>query len=202
MKDRDPQQLEISRFTRLVFGLTQSPFTFDATVQHHLRKYINEFKELIQRLMEDMYVDDLISGGNNVTDVKFLRDTAVQIFREAGFVLHKWHSNYTDLEDNCSQQNISEQTYAKQQLGVKTGETKMLGIKWDKKQDKFNIEIPPQIQTVKKRNILQKLASIYDVLGFISPCTLVAKDIFRKICDEKIPWDKELPPEIKSLWNK
>ena len=78
----------------------------------------------------------------------------------------------------------------------------MLGIKWDKKQDKFNIEIPPQIQTVTKRNILQKLASIYDVLGFISPCTLVAKDIFRKICDEKIPWDKELPPEIKSLWNK
>ena len=115
MKDRNPQQLEILRFTRLVFGLTQSPFTLDATVQHHLKKYINEFKELIQQLMEDMYVDDLISVGNNVTDVKFLRDTAVQIFREAGFVLHKWHSNYTELEDNCSQQNISEQTYAKQQ---------------------------------------------------------------------------------------
>ena len=89
MKDRDPQQLEISRFTRLVFGLTQSPFTLDASVQHHLKKYINEFKELIKQLMEDMYVNDLISGGNSVTDVKFLRDTAIQIFREAGFVLHE-----------------------------------------------------------------------------------------------------------------
>ena len=78
----------------------------------------------------------------------------------------------------------------------------MLGIKWDKKKDKRNIEIPPPIQKITKRNILQKLASIYDVLGFISPCTLVAKDIFRKIFDEKIPWSKELPPEIIKTWLK
>ena len=66
----------------------------------------------------------------------------------------------------------------------------MLGIKWDNKKDKLNIEIPPPIQKIKKRNILQKLASIYDVLGFISPCALVAKDVFRKICDKKIPGTK------------
>ena len=36
----------------------------------------------------------------------------------------------------------------------------------------------------------------------MSPCRLVAKDIFRKICDEKIPWDKELPPGITKTWLK
>ena len=149
--------------------------------------------------MDDFYVDDLISGGDNVTEVKSLKDTATQIFREAGFVLHKWHSNHPELEENDSAQNSTEQTYAKQHLGVKTGKTKLLGIKWDKKQDEVNIEIPPPIQNITKRNILQKIASIY-VLGFISPCTLVAKDIFRKICDGKIPWDKELPPEIVKKW--
>ena len=30
----------------------------------------------------------------------------------------------------------------------------MLGIKWDKKKDKLNIEIPPQIQEIPKGNIL------------------------------------------------
>ena len=117
-----------------------------------------------------------------MTEEKSLKDTTTQIFRAAGFVLHKWHSNHPELE-----QNSTEQTYAKQYLGVKTGETKMLGIKWDKKQDEFNIEIPPPIQKITKRNILQKIASIYGVLGFISPCTLVAKDIFCKIYNEKIP---------------
>ena len=50
--------------------------------------------------------------------------------------------------------------------------------------------------------MLQNLASIYDVLGFISPCALVAKDLFWKICDKKIPWDKELPPELTKTWLK
>ena len=39
-------------------------------------------------------------------------------------------------------------------------------------------------------------------MGFISSCTLVAKDVFRKICDEKTHWDKELPPEITKTWLK
>ena len=90
----------------------------------------------------------------------------------------------------------------KQQLGAKTGQTKMLGIKWDKKKEKLIIEIPSPIHKITKQNILQKLASVYDVIGFISPCTLVGKDVFRKICDEKMPWEKELPPEIKKIWLK
>ena len=170
-----------------MFELTQSPFVLDATVQHHLQNYINKYEELVKQIMEHLYVDDLITGRHKVTDVQTLKDTATQIFKEAGFVLHKWHSHFPELEENNPEQSSTEQTYAKQQLGVKSGETKMLGIKWDKKKDKFNIEIPPPIQKITKRNILQKLASIYDVLGFISPCTLVAKDVFRKICDEKIP---------------
>ena len=103
-----------------------------------------------------------------------------------------------------SRTKLTEQTYAKQQLAVKTGETKMLGIKWDKKKDKLDIEIAPPIQKITKRNILQKLASFYDILGFISPCTLVVKDLynFYKICDEKIPWHKELPPEFTKTWLK
>ena len=56
-----------------------------------------------------------------------------------------------------------------------------------------------KLKKITKRNILQKLklASIYDILGFISPCTLVAKGVFCKICDEKTPWNKELPQRLQ-----
>ena len=60
IKDRSPQKIEIYRFTRLVFGLTQSPLVLDATVQHHLQNYINKFEELVKQIMEDLYVDDLL----------------------------------------------------------------------------------------------------------------------------------------------
>ena len=78
----------------------------------------------------------------------------------------------------------------------------MLGIKSDNKKDKLNIEIPPPIKKNTKPNILQKIASTYDILGFISPCTLVAKGVFCKICDKKIPWNKELLSEITKTWLK
>ena len=88
--------------------------------------------------MQDLYVDDLITGGDKIIDVQTLKGTAIQTFKEAGSVLHKWHSNFLELEGNNSEQSSTEQTRAKQQLDVKSG-------KWDKKKDKLNIEIPPPI---------------------------------------------------------
>ena len=37
--------------------------------------------------MEDIYVDDLITAGDKITDVQTLKDTAVQTFKEAGVCL-------------------------------------------------------------------------------------------------------------------
>ena len=71
----------------------------------------------------------IITGGDKITDAQFLKDTAIQVFKEAGFVLHKWHSNFPELEENNPKQILTEQTYAKRQLSVKTAETKMLGSK-------------------------------------------------------------------------
>ena len=82
---------------------------------------------------------------------------------------------------------------------VSNWQDKMLRIKWDKKEVLLNIVIPSEIQEIIKWHILQKLNSIYDVLAFVSPCTLVAKDVFCKICDKKIPLDKELLPEITNI---
>ena len=47
-------------------------------------------EELVKHKME---VDYLITGGDRITDVKVLKDTAIQIFKEARFVLHKRHLN-------------------------------------------------------------------------------------------------------------
>ena len=57
--------------------------------------------------MEDIYVDDLITGGDKITDVQTLKDIAVQIFKEAGFVLHKWHSNFLELGENNPEQKFN-----------------------------------------------------------------------------------------------
>ena len=75
IKDHNPHEIEIYRFTRLVLGRTQSPFVLDATDQYQLLNYIDTFEELVKQIMEDLYVDDLNTGGDKITDVQILKDT-------------------------------------------------------------------------------------------------------------------------------
>ena len=48
--------------------------------------------------MEDLYVDVLITWCDKITDIQTLKNTAIQILKKSGFFLHKWHSNFHDLE--------------------------------------------------------------------------------------------------------
>lgn len=74
-----------------------------------------------------------------------MKESAQTIFSEAQFELHKWHSNVPALETDMLQEERSsgqESSYAKQQLGAKPGETKLLGMLWDKEKDTVTIVFP------------------------------------------------------------
>ena len=90
--------------------------------------------------------------------------------------------------------------FAKEHLGTKANETKILGLNWDKLRDTLRVEITTKNQRLTKRNILKTLASICDSLGFISPVLLIGKIVFRNLCDMRIPWDNEIPEEIENKW--
>ena len=59
--------IKIYRFTRLVFGLSQSPFILEGIIKIHFENYIEMFRELIERVKDDMYVDDLVIGGEGTS---------------------------------------------------------------------------------------------------------------------------------------
>ena len=46
------------------------------------------------------------------------------------------------------------------------------------------------------------MASIYDSLGIISPCHVLGKVIYSKLCDEKILWDEETPEPLENKFVK
>ena len=89
----------------------------------------------IEEIKNSMYVDDMISGGNNEAEVVYLKNSAKTIFKEGGFVLHKWHSNNPRLEEGDFDRNNLELSYAKQQLGSNSSETNVLGIHCNKVKD-------------------------------------------------------------------
>ena len=54
----------------IVFGLTCSPFLLNATVKLHLEKFlsIDSFKKFIEKLLLNLYVDDLNNSFDNIKD--------------------------------------------------------------------------------------------------------------------------------------
>ena len=60
---KDSPDLRIYRFTRVVFGVSASPFLLNATIQMHLERYLDTNKDMVHRLLHSTYVDDIISGG-------------------------------------------------------------------------------------------------------------------------------------------
>ena len=201
IKDRDTSNVEVLRFTRALFGLVQSPFLLGGTLHQHLESMEGRYPSEVEEIKKSLYVDDVITGGETTDKVRKLKETAVAVFGEAKFELHKWHSNEPELEASREFED-GKQSYAKEQLGVKPGETKMLGLPWDKTEDKIAVTFPRASPEVSKREMLRFLASVYDPLGLASPVSLVGKLLYRGVCEQHLPWDQEVPESVAKQWKK
>ena len=80
VKNSDPSVIEINRFTHLVFGLTQSPLMLKGTLKEHFQYYINEYPIIIEAILEDMHVDDLVSGSNTIKEVEVTKQKSFELF--------------------------------------------------------------------------------------------------------------------------
>ena len=96
------------------------------------------YRGLIDRVKDDMYVDNLVTAGESTSDVDKIKSDPVNLFQRGGFKLHKWHSNEQVLETNNSV-NENELNFVKQHLGTKPKETKILGLLWD---NSFIMQVP------------------------------------------------------------
>ena len=202
MRERDTQKLEVYRFTRVLFGCNQSPFLLCATLEKHLKECEDEFPAEVAEMKRSIYVDDILLGGDSIDTVQHLKETTIEIFGRAKFLLHKWHSNRRVLERDDKINRNSEESFAKQQLGTKESETKLLGLGWNKQDDTLSISFGSKHYEVTKRGVLQKLASVYDPLGLAAPVVLMGKLIYRDICDGHCKWDSELPEPLRQRWER
>ena len=102
--------------------------------------------------------------------------TATTIFGEAILKLHKWHSNNRELEVETTTSDEESQSYAKQQLAIRKGESKL----WDIEKEEIQVSIPTSTAAPTKGGILRKVAKIYNPLGLASPSILSGKNALHR----------------------
>ncbi|XP_065902448.1 uncharacterized protein [Dysidea avara] len=83
------------RFARVVFGVSSSPYLLSSTIRHHLKQYSSSHPELVAKLLESFYVDDLVCGGSNDQEVYEHFSFAIETLSHASFNLRKFTTNST-----------------------------------------------------------------------------------------------------------
>ena len=139
---RDGQSdVEILRFARVPFGLAPPLFLLGGVIDMHLSTWEDREPDIVAKLREELYVDDLISGSTTVAETCEFKEKITEMFKHGCFNLHKWHSNDRQLESDYLSEE--EPTYTKQQLGTShRGGCTLLGLEWSKDSDTLHIVLP------------------------------------------------------------
>ena len=129
LKDIDQKNFELvsKRFTSVSFSLTCSLSLLSMTVSHHVLKYLDINENLVIKFLNDLYMDDSISGC--VCSEKYFRFYLWMktVVKEGNFNLHKRISN-------CAEMTGKINSFEEQEFGEKIVHLdhfhKVLGIFW------------------------------------------------------------------------
>ena len=112
------------------------------TINHHLQKYRNQIPEVIEKIENSLYVDDLSTGADEPKSAIELYKTAKSVFAEANMNLRKWRSNNREVNEfiegkhKSIEESSDDTSYASLMLNPnEESEKKVLGIPWDTKHD-------------------------------------------------------------------
>ena len=195
-------ELRIMRMSRVVFGVSPSPFLLAATIKNHIKQYESEQPREVEALSESLYVDDLIYSSSNVNEAFSVSTTAKEILSHAGMNLCKWVTNSPHLRAKWTESGVEHAT----ETDISGNVLKVLGLVWRSEKDEFVFDLKGVLNILKgkentKRNVLQTSARIFDPIGFLTPFTIQVKCLFQELWERGIIWDEQLPTDLAEKWN-
>ncbi|GFS89015.1 integrase catalytic domain-containing protein [Trichonephila clavipes] len=199
----DPYKFQVYRFKRVMFGVNVSPFLLSATIKHHIENYREQYPAATEMLDTCLYVDDVISGADDISQALKVSKDAETIMKNASMKLRKWNSNDQTLMRTWEEEGL--ETHPRHpDDSSKIPSSKVLGIPWDVVHDYFTIDVKGLLQLdtskpITKRIVLQSAGKIYDPVGFLSPYTIRLKCLLQELWLRKLSWDDELPPDIYAI---
>ena len=158
-----PELLEL-RFTRVVFGISSSPFLLNTTLRHHLQQ-IQADPAITDKLLKSLYVDDVVTGASNEAEAFQLYQESRKIFKAAGFNLRKFSTSSFKLQmqidatdtPECNKDLQSTETYSSSilspSLSTSKEERKVLGVLWNVQTDNLLIRLNTITSEAKNSNL-------------------------------------------------
>ena len=202
---KEHPNLCVYQFTRVVFGVSSSPFLLNATLKYHLEWFLKSNEAIVNQLLQSTYVDDVISGADTNEEAFELYTQAKHIFRQGGFNLRNFQTNSVELQRRI---DIAERTPGappSTQSMPAAWEVKVLGVTWNLFSDTLvfclsDVASATDDLQPTKRGMVSLIDKFYDPFGFLAPATIKFKIVLQQLCQMKIGWDCDLPEELVKEW--
>lgn len=199
------ENLQVYQLNTVTYGTAAAAYLATRCVKQIAISCQSQMPKISEVIEHDFYVDDFLSGGNSVEEVKETCELVSKILREHGFILRKWNSNNKEVLESVSDNSEATNSPNIVIMSSDNENLKTLGICWCPETDnlKYNLtfgQVSRDIVT--KRVILSRIAQIFDPLGLLSPCTIIAKGIIQELWQHKLSWDETIPVSIHHKWTR
>lgn len=200
---RSSPEKEISEYklVRVLFGTACAPHLAVRSLMQIVADEGHLYPVAAQRVITDFYMDDLLTGCQNVGEgIEVFKQTK-ELLKKAGFQLQKWSSNSEELLTRIKEERQAEDRDRNLEIKIDSI-IKILGLTWNRCDDSYHytVTLPALHRSVTKRHIISHIARLFDPLGWVAPVIIVAKIIIQKIWLAGITWDEEVPETILKEW--
>ena len=189
---------EVCCMTVHIFGAKSSPSCTSFALLHAVDVFGHEFSdETVTAVRRNFYVDDFLLSVSSINE-------AVQIGREvtkmskAGFTLHKWLSNKSEVMKYFSE--IPRMDSSKPISDKSQMMHRVLGVQWDVGSDRFRMQVDPTVKSFTRHGLLSMVSSIFDPLGFVAPILTAPKLWLRELKEQD--WNEEISKDEQRRWRK
>ena len=164
-------------FACVAFGLSSSPFLLNSTLKHHILKYECEDPDFVQRLLQSLYIDDIITGDGDdegayqlyVKTKSRLAEGEETCFQFQEFdvqdqgeweIARKELPRYPDHLSrgefwNSSGRNESYTKGATHRPDTLSATEKVLGLQWNKEEDEIVLDLKGVAEDLSLEELIQ-----------------------------------------------
>lgn len=195
---RSDREHEVSCYAlnTVTYGMKAASFLATRCLYQLACDFAKRYPKACKCIQNDFYVDDLLTGGDNIEEVEQLQREVSSVLESGGFHLNKWLSN----SDVVLQTIVASASDAILNIGD-NNETKTLGLCWESKSDSLYYTVSTSVnKRITKRSVLSELSQLFDPLGLLSPIIITGKIILQSLWQQKLSWDESIPLALHTRW--
>ncbi|XP_011858578.1 PREDICTED: uncharacterized protein LOC105556116 [Vollenhovia emeryi] len=187
------------RLNTVIYGQGCATYLAVRCLRQLAMEQLEKYPLASSAILNDTYVDDIISGADTVDAARALQEQLSSLLREGGFEAHKWCSNsesvLTEIPMNLRGSGSN--------LNIDTNDTtSALGLEWNPASDEFLFKVQMVGGVSTKRRMLSAISKLFDPLGLIGPVLTKAKVLMQELWQIKVDWDDPLPDAVLDRWKR